>query len=183
VSAEGYGGAMIERIRLRDVEQGDLPELFEHQRDPVAYEMAAFPPRERDAFMAHWAKIIADDRVTKRCILVGAEVAGHVVCFERSGRLLVGYWLGRRFWSRGIASVALAEFVSLIPARPLHAFVAKQNGASIRVLEKCGFERTGESSLDAGTGGEAVEEFVYSLEAPGPLCADDPRSRRPVNER
>jgi len=45
-------------IRLRDVTAGDLPAFFEHQRDPEANRMAAFPARDRDAFMAHWAKIL-----------------------------------------------------------------------------------------------------------------------------
>jgi hypothetical protein len=36
-------------VRLRGVTEDDLPIFFEHQRDPVAKRMAAFPPRERDA--------------------------------------------------------------------------------------------------------------------------------------
>src|SRR5262249_54195702 len=100
-------------VTLREVEEIDLPELFEHQNDPVANEMAAFPPRDREAFMAHWKKVLADTKVVKRTILVGAEVAGSVVCFERSGQLQVGYWLGRRFWGQGIASRAVSAFVAL----------------------------------------------------------------------
>ena len=38
------------RVRLRDVTEDDLPIFFDHQRDPVANRMAAFPARERDAF-------------------------------------------------------------------------------------------------------------------------------------
>ncbi len=48
-------------VQLRDVAEGDLPVFFEHQRDPVANRMAGFPPRDRDAFVAHWAKILADE--------------------------------------------------------------------------------------------------------------------------
>jgi hypothetical protein len=39
---------------LRNVTDEDLPIFFEHQRDPEALRMAAFPSRERDAFMIHW---------------------------------------------------------------------------------------------------------------------------------
>jgi hypothetical protein len=41
---------------LREVVEADLPVFYEHQRDREAAAMAAFPARERDAFMAHWAK-------------------------------------------------------------------------------------------------------------------------------
>jgi len=136
--------------------------LFEHQRDPVACQMAAFPPRDREAFLAHWRKILADDQVIKRTILLEIEVAGNVVCWEKSGKLFVGYWLGRSFWGQGLASRAISEFVSLVPARPIHAHVAKSNVASIRVLEKCGFQRSGETRA-VPTGGEVVDEIIYSL--------------------
>lgn len=154
---------MTERVYLREVVENDLPEIFEYQRDPVASEMAAFPSRERAAFMVHSAKILADDTVTTRIVVIETDVAGHVVCFAQAGEQRIGYWLGRRFWGRGIASRALAEFVSTISARPLVAYVAKHNAASMRVLEKCGFERVGEDCSEAPTGGGFVEEFVYSL--------------------
>jgi RimJ/RimL family protein N-acetyltransferase len=154
---------MTGRVYLREVEEGDLPDLFVHQRDPVANQMAAFPAREREAFMVHWRKILTDDGVIKRTIVHETEVAGNVLCFEQSGRLLIGYWLGRRFWGQGIASRAVSDFVSLISARPLHAYVAKDNVASIRVLEKCGFKVSGESAAAVTTGDEIVDEFIYSL--------------------
>ena len=36
----------------------------------------------------------------------------------------------------------------MVDARPLHAYVAKSNVASIRVLEKCGFVKVGEHAGD-----------------------------------
>src|SRR5205085_7095250 len=43
------------RVALRPVRESDLPVLFEHQADPEAARMAAFPSRDRQAFIAHWA--------------------------------------------------------------------------------------------------------------------------------
>ena len=43
-------------VSLRPVTQEDLPLFFEHQMDAEATRMAAFPSRDRDAFMAHWAE-------------------------------------------------------------------------------------------------------------------------------
>ncbi|HEX4822956.1 MAG TPA: GNAT family N-acetyltransferase [Candidatus Polarisedimenticolaceae bacterium] len=126
-------------IALRKVEPGDLPTLFEHQQDPVANAMAAFPPRDREAFDAHWARILSDPTLVTQTILVDGDVAGNVVMFPRDGRHLIGYWIGREWWGQGIATAALWRFLEVFTIRPLHAFVATTNVGSRRVLEKCGF--------------------------------------------
>jgi len=113
--------------------------LFEHQRDPDANRMAAFPARDREAFMSHWAKILADEAIIKKAIVFGGQVAGNVVSFELDGEREVGYWIGRSFWGQGIASEALSLFLHHDPTRPLYARVAKHNVASLRVLDRCGF--------------------------------------------
>jgi RimJ/RimL family protein N-acetyltransferase len=56
----------------------------------------------------------------------------------------VGYWLGREFWGKGIATQALAELVEELD-RPLYAEVSTNNIGSIRVLEKCGFVEIGKT--------------------------------------
>ena len=56
---------------LRNVVEGDLQTFFEHQRDPEATSMAAFPAREWDAFMSHWRhKVLGDPANEARTILV-----------------------------------------------------------------------------------------------------------------
>jgi RimJ/RimL family protein N-acetyltransferase len=129
------------RVRLRAVRESDLATFFEHQRDPVAHQMAAFTPRERDAFMAHWHKILRDDANLNRTVLWNDEVAGNVMTFLRGDVREVGYWIGREYWGLGIATRALSQFLRLVKDRPLYAGVAKPNVASVRVLEKCGFVR------------------------------------------
>jgi RimJ/RimL family protein N-acetyltransferase len=124
---------------LRDVIDSDVPIFFEHQRDPEATSMAAFPARDRAAFDAHWQKILADDQLTAKTVLFEDQVAGNVVSFDQDGKRLVGYWIGREFWGQGLATRALAELLAELPQRPLHAYVATTNAGSIRVLEKCGF--------------------------------------------
>jgi RimJ/RimL family protein N-acetyltransferase len=149
---------------LRDVEPADLDVFFEHQADPEAAAMALFPARDREAFDAHWRRVLADDSVVKRTIVDEGAVAGNVGVWEQEGRLLVGYWLGREFWGRGLATAALAELVAELDARPLHAWVAASNVGSIRVLEKCGFvevERRAEHDERIGV---VVEEILYRLD-------------------
>jgi RimJ/RimL family protein N-acetyltransferase len=128
-----------EGVRLRDVLEEDLPIFFDHQADPVANRMADFPPRDREAFMAHWARLLADEAITKKTILVDGQVAGNILGFDWDGRREVGYWLGREYWGRGVATKALAQFLETVKRRPLHARVARHNLGSLRVLEKCGF--------------------------------------------
>jgi RimJ/RimL family protein N-acetyltransferase len=108
--------------------------------------------------MAHWAKILSNRSVVTRTVLSDEEVAGNIGCWEEDGRMLVGYWIGREFSGRGLATQALAELLGIVDARPLHAYVAKGNIASIRVLEKCGFVEVGER-----TGDDGIEELLLKL--------------------
>jgi RimJ/RimL family protein N-acetyltransferase len=134
-------------VLLRDVIENDLPIFFEQQLDPVANQMAAFPARDREAFMAHWTKILADETNLLKTVLCDGQVAGNIVSWEqpdKGSEREVGYWLGREYWGKGIATRALAAFLEQVTARPLYAHVAKHNLASIRVLEKCGFKKMDE---------------------------------------
>jgi RimJ/RimL family protein N-acetyltransferase len=149
-------------IALRDVTEADLPIIFEHQRDPDATQMGQVPPRDEAAFQAHWTKLLGDESILKKAIVFRGHVAGHVLSFEKAGERQVGYWLGKDYWGKGIATRALAELLLLEKRRPLHARVAKHNRGSIRVLEKCGFAITGEGTF-TGLDGEAVEEFVLTI--------------------
>jgi RimJ/RimL family protein N-acetyltransferase len=144
---------MTNNIRIRDVTESDLPILFEQQLDPEATAMAAFPSRDRDAFMAHWAKIMAGESNILKTIVFNGQVAGNIVGWESSGEWEVGYWIGKEYWGKGIATKALFLFLDLLRTRPLYAHVAKHNIASRRVLEKCGFKVIREDP----------EEFILKL--------------------
>jgi RimJ/RimL family protein N-acetyltransferase len=120
------------------VTDADLPTFYEQQVDPEATAMAAFPSRDRESFATHWARILADPTVEVRTVLADGDVAGNIVCWQAGDRN-IGYWLGKPFWGRGIATRALTAFVGEVKERPLHAFVARHNVASRRVLAKCGF--------------------------------------------
>jgi RimJ/RimL family protein N-acetyltransferase len=72
-------------------------------------------------------------------ILLGEEVVGVVSCFPRDGRDHVGYWIDPAFRGRGVARRALQLFLTDVTKRPLVATAATGNGASVRVLQKCGF--------------------------------------------
>jgi RimJ/RimL family protein N-acetyltransferase len=146
-------------VTLREVTKEDLPIFFEHQLDAEATRMAAFPSRDRDAFMAHWVRIMSSETGILNTILADDTVVGNIVYWEAAGKPNIGYWLGRTHWGKGIASAALAQFLTKIEARPVYAHVAKHNFASIRVLQKCGFQLARGNVCDSDDGEELVMEL------------------------
>src|SRR5215207_11118904 len=155
---------MTNDLQLRDVIEADLLIFFEQQLDTEATQMAAFPSRRKDAFLAHWKnKVLGDDTVQIKTILFDGNVAGNIVCFEQLGEREVGYWLGKEFWGKGIATRALEEFLKTIETRPLYAHVAKHNIGSKRVLEKCGITISGEERFFSQILGEDINEFILVL--------------------
>ena len=148
------------RVQLRRVEPYDLPIFYEQQLDADATSMAAFPSRDRASFDAHWERnILANPDAIIRTILVDGEVAGNIGSWPQQDSRLVGYWIGKEYWGKGVATRALAAFLDLVTVRPLHAHVVEHNVGSIRVLEKCGFIR--EQRVDAV--GSGVVELVFVL--------------------
>lgn len=154
-------------IHLREVRSTDLPIFFDHQRDPAAVHMAAFTtkdPEDRAAFDYHWARILADDDILIRTIVVDGAVAGSVSSYVGELGPEVTYWLGQEFWGRGIATAALAQFLRQQTARPIYARVATDNAASLRVLVKCGFVIIDESVGFANARGQEISEYTLELQ-------------------
>ena len=155
-------------VRLRLVEDKDLPIFFEQQRDPDAVRMAAFThkdPADRAAFNAHWTRIRGDPRITTRTILAGGRVVGNVAAFvdDVFGKQEVTYWIGKEFWGQGIATRALSRFLTEVTKRPIYGRAAKDNVASIRVMERCGFRIIGEDRGFANARGKEIEEVILEL--------------------
>jgi len=162
------GNQMTGDVLLREVTGADLPIFFEQQLDPAANYMAAFTardPADREAFLAHWGRILGDARIIKQAILSDGQVAGSISCYQDElGRPEVTYWIGTPYWGQGIATRALAAFLAHVLQRPLFARVAKDNLASLRVLEKGGFAICGEDRGYANARSEDVEEYLLRLD-------------------
>ena len=153
-------------IQLREVTDDDLPIFFTQQQDPDAIHMAAFTakdPHDAAGFMAHWDKILADDSIHIRTILLDKQVVGYVLTHGWFGNLEVTYWLGKAYWGQGIATQALTLFLQEQASRPLYARVAHDNIASRRVLQKCGFIITGADRGFAQGRGQEIEEIILTL--------------------
>jgi RimJ/RimL family protein N-acetyltransferase len=157
----------IQHMFLRDVVEDDLPLFFDFQLDPEANSMAAFTardPTDREAFTAHWKKVLVDPTTINRTIVCEGQVVGSVSSYEESGKPEVTYWIGRAHWGKGIATRALTAFLAKAnTTRPIYARVAKDNLGSRRVLEKCGFQVIGEMRGFANARGEEIEELLLEL--------------------
>jgi RimJ/RimL family protein N-acetyltransferase len=59
----------------------------------------------------------------------------------------IGYWVGRQYWGRGIASAALQQMTEYgfadLQLKKLYAGVLAPNTQSMRILVKCGYELEG----------------------------------------
>jgi RimJ/RimL family protein N-acetyltransferase len=126
-------------VWLRPVQPGDLPRIYDLQLDPESNRMAVMIPRTLEVFDAHWVKALDDPGITARAVLVGEALVGYISCFPMDGQDHVGYWIDRAYWGMGIASRALHLLLREVAKRPLVATAATSNGASLRVLQKCGF--------------------------------------------
>ena len=138
-----------EVVILLDVLPEDLPILFEYQRQPAANAMAAFPARDWDTFVAHWAKISKDENNITRAVVLQGEVAGNIGSWEQDGRREIGYWIARAHWGQGYATEAglqLIEIARTLGLPRLEAAHFIDNPASGRVLEKLGFCATGRTA-------------------------------------
>lgn len=154
-------------VTLRETSDADLPVFFTQMSDPEGIRMAAFTakdPTDSDYFTAHWARIRQDPAVVLRTVVgENGEVVGHASVYGPPEEREVTYWIGRQYWGRGVATVALRELLRLEAARPLYARAVADNAGSIRVLEKCGFVVTGHDRGFANGRGEEVDEVLLTL--------------------
>lgn len=129
--------------------------------------MAAFTPKDpadRAAFDAHWRKLLGDPDIVSRTILMNGDVVGHIAKFLLEGNPEITYWIDRAHWNRGVATAALALFLAEISDRPLYARAAFDNAASLRVLEKGGFQRHGRGTWFANARNAEIEEVICRLD-------------------
>jgi RimJ/RimL family protein N-acetyltransferase len=90
-------------------------------------------------------------------------LVGYISCFPADGQDHVGYWIDRAYWGKGIASRALRLLLEEVTRRPLVAVAATGNGASLRVLRKCGFVIEQVRHSPAGERYPACQETVLML--------------------
>lgn len=129
--------------------------------------MAAFTsknPADWEAFLTHWTKILADKTVIAKTITADGKVIGTVGSFHMLSQHQVTCWLGKNYWGKGFATSALSKFLrEVVMTRPIYARAARDNAASIRVMEKCGFIFVGYEKNFANARGKEIDEIIMKL--------------------
>jgi ribosomal-protein-alanine N-acetyltransferase len=153
-------------VTLTETAEEDLSTFFEFQLDKEAAYLAAFTPKDtndRTAYIARYTKFLADPTIRMRTIKVDGVIAGSIAKFVMAGEAGITYWIDREFWGQGIATTALNDFLKMEQTRPIHAGVAFDNYGSQKVLEKCGFVKTGTDRGFANARQAEIEEVIYKL--------------------
>lgn len=153
-------------ITLTLTEVADLYTLFSFQLDPEALYMAAFTPKDPgdpNAYMEKYTACLANPSIHMRTIKSDDRIVGSIAKFVLDNQAEITYWIDRPYWGRGIATAALHAFLEMEATRPIRARVACDNIGSQKVLEKCGFVKSGKDKGYANARQEEIEEFIYRL--------------------
>lgn len=153
-------------ITLRQTQPADLESLFEFQLDKEANYLAAFSakdPTDKKAYLEKYTKHLDDPAIHMQTILIDGVIAGSIVKFVMEGNTEITYWIDKKYWGKGIATLALNNFLTLENSRPIFARTAFDNLGSQKVLEKCGFIKIGEDKGFANARESEIIEFIYKL--------------------
>lgn len=153
-------------LTLTVTEKDDLNIFFQFQLDPEANYLAAFTakdPNDKAAYIEKFSRFLTDPSINMRTIKLNGEIIGSIAKFVMENEAGITYWIDRKYWGQGIASQVLKEFLSVEQTRPIYGHTAFDNYGSQRVLEKCGFVKTGMDRGFANARQEEIEEYIYKL--------------------
>ncbi|HUF57529.1 MAG TPA: GNAT family N-acetyltransferase [Thermohalobaculum sp.] len=162
-----------ERLLLRPPRPSDAGALGHYSNDPRLARMTStiphpYPPGAADAFVERAAAGRLDEEVwvMDASPVEWSEVVGVITFRPKAAE--IGYWVGVPFWGTGFASEAVGGVVDhLFRTRGIDRITAEvqaENEASLRVLGKVGFRRTGEKPLFSVARGEVVPGLTLALD-------------------
>lgn len=165
-----------ERVFLRWISEADVDSLYEVFSDPQVmryWSSAAYTDREQAVKLQ---REIADSNEKETMLKWGLalrdsnRVIGTATLFNLSldnGRAEIGYAMGRAHWGNGYMHEALQALVKhafeVMKLRRLEADVDPRNAASIRTLERLGFQREGYLRERWHVNGEIQDALFYGL--------------------
>jgi len=168
------------RVRLRPFRPGDERELLVQANDREVWRNLTdrFPHPYTLSDARTWVRLDVhrNEPPTNFAILVDGSVAGSIG-FERKEDLRartaeIGYWLGRRYWNRGLATEALrlvtGHAFDHFDFERLEALVIAWNPASCRVLEKSGYTLESRQERGIYKDGVIADGLLYVKLRPRP---------------
>jgi len=164
---------------LRAWRAGDKADLIRHANSRRVWRNMthSFPHPYTAADADLWLAIAANAGASLQlAIEVDGAAAGGIGAIAGEGifgaTAQFGYWLGEAHWGRGIASAAARALADRIGSEGLFARLEAQvfewNPASMRVLEKAGFQRDAVLRCAATKDGRLIDTVLYSRVFPSP---------------
>jgi len=164
----------LSKSTLREWKPGDAKSLVRHANNRKIWRNLrdAFPHPYTLADAKRWIKIAnpTTPETNFAIVVEGAAVGGIGLLlkndvFRRSAE--IGYWLGEEYWGRGIVTEAVRAvtdyaFETFDICR-VYAGVFEWNPASIRVLEKAGYEFEGRMKKSVTKDGHTIDELIYAI--------------------
>jgi [ribosomal protein S5]-alanine N-acetyltransferase len=157
---------------VRPWRPGDLDALVLHANDAdVARQLRdRFPHPYTRAHAVAFIQYAVEESASNLAIEVDGEAAGAIGFIP--GRDIerysaeIGYWLGRKYWGRGIATDALRTLTEHLfregDVLRLFALPFADNAASARVLEKAGYVCEGRLRSSSVKGGVPRDQWMYA---------------------
>ena len=157
---------VTERLLLRTAESGDLDAMHAVLSDPRATLWWSTPPHETLDESRTWLDAMIANGPDHPDFVI--ELDGRVIGKAGFWRLPeVGYILHPDVWGQGLAAEAVGAAIDhVFDTRDfdiLTADVDPENAASIRLLERLGFVRTGFAERTWNVGGVWKDSFFYAL--------------------
>jgi len=149
------------KVTLRKLRMSDLNRIMEMFPDPevtsaIGLTLSENPPKITREFEKKWLKKAIKEYMKKKpssynlAIISDGIHVGNVGAYKidyENDLVAVGYWIGKAYWGRGIATMALKLFINELnkkfKIKRIEGFAFTFNPASMRVMEKCGFKLEG----------------------------------------
>ncbi len=158
-----------ERLRLQRLQPGDADTIFDLFNNWNVVRFLSSPPwpytrKDANAFVSKALKQTAEDvargaemplAIMLKGVLIGGigprlRDASHL---QRGPGPNIGFWLGQPYWGRGYMTEAVRGLIRQVFAcwgsEAIYCGAFAENVASLRVQEKVGFVRDGETMLHA----------------------------------
>lgn len=166
--------AHARRISLRPFEEADVEALHPIFADPQAMAFWSTPPHasieETRAYVSATIEATRAGTGDDQVVVLDGRVIGKAGLWDGQE---IGFILARDVWGRGLAREALETVIERARARGalcITADVDPRNTASLALLKKLGFVKTGEAKATLKVGGVWVDSVYLELRlSPSPL--------------
>ncbi|WP_286234863.1 GNAT family N-acetyltransferase [Thalassotalea sediminis] len=159
-------------ITLRPFKKSDIDELVSYLNDPqvTQYITDAIPKPYKAEDANEWVTYAQSSQLTLAIEYHGGFVgciSAERGAFEYLSSAELGYWIARKYWRLGIATIAIKDFSDYIfrttDINRLHVSVVTENIASSRVLEKNGFKFEGKRRQVSQKNNQFYDEDIWAL--------------------